>query len=117
MEISDLNSSKNVDASIDNDFRARLKNSAKLLSNLANETRLRTIYLLASRGEMFVGELVSEIGISQSALSQHLAKLREAGIIATRRDAQKHFYSLQHDWMRDLLTALDAVYTRNLPQT
>ncbi|WP_327206224.1 metalloregulator ArsR/SmtB family transcription factor [Rhizobium beringeri] len=101
MEISDTNLSKKLDAIVEKDFRARTKSSAALLSSLANETRLRTVYLLASRGEMYVGELVVETGLSQSALSQHLAKLREAGIITTRREAQRIYYSVRHSGTRD----------------
>lgn len=109
MESTEPTLSNNLAAIVDKDSRARMRSCAKLLSNLANETRLRTIYLLASRGEMFVGELVAELGVSQSALSQHLSKLRDAGIIATRSDAQKHYYSIQVSWTRDLLATLNAI--------
>lgn len=68
--------------------------AADLLRSLANENRLAILCQLY-QGERSVGELEKVVGISQSALSQHLAKLRSAGVVATRREAQTIYYSLQ----------------------
>ena len=54
--------------------------AAQLLKMLANEKRLLILCFLAVRGEMTVGELVGMVKLSQSALSQHLAKLRADGL-------------------------------------
>lgn len=67
--------------------------AANLLRSLANENRLAILCQLY-RGERSVGELEKAVGISQSALSQHLAKLRGAGVVTTRREAQTIYYTL-----------------------
>jgi ArsR family transcriptional regulator len=67
------------------------KEAARLLRALANDSRLAVLCRL-SGGEMSVGELQKSIGLSQSALSQHLAKLREEQLVATRREGQSIFY-------------------------
>lgn len=66
---------------------------AARLALVANAKRLLILCEL-SKGERSVGALQGAVGLGQSALSQHLAKLREAGIVATRREAQTIFYSL-----------------------
>ena len=65
--------------------------AASLLRNLANERRLIILCQLVD-GEMSVGALQPRVGLSQSALSQHLALLREEGVVATRREGQSIFY-------------------------
>ena len=68
--------------------------AARLLKPLANEKRLLILCYLATRGEMPVGELVEALGLSQSALSQHLAKLRRDGLVHFRRESQTLYYRL-----------------------
>ncbi|MBA14982.1 MAG: ArsR family transcriptional regulator [Sphingomonas sp.] len=75
-------------------FQANASEAAKLLRALANERRLVILCQLAD-GERSVGELLPKVGLSQSALSQHLAKLREEGIVATRREAQTIWYRIE----------------------
>jgi DNA-binding transcriptional ArsR family regulator len=67
--------------------------AAELLRALANEQRLLILCNLAA-GELSVGELNERLPLSQSALSQHLAVLRETGIVATRRESQTIYYML-----------------------
>ncbi|WP_291839304.1 metalloregulator ArsR/SmtB family transcription factor, partial [Brevundimonas sp.] len=74
------------------DFEARAGEAAQLLRALGNERRLLILCHLISAEEMSVGQLASQIGLSQSALSQHLARLREDGLVAFRREAQTIFY-------------------------
>lgn len=83
--------------------------SAGLLKALGNSKRLEIVCILRE-SEKKVGELEKIIGISQSALSQHLAVLRTAGIVSTRRDAQSVYYSLSDDRCRRLLDLLDKLY-------
>ena len=59
--------------------------AAQLLKLLGNEKRLLILCFLAARGEMTVGELVDVVKLSQSALSQHLGRLRAEGLVAFRR--------------------------------
>lgn len=72
-------------------FQDSAGRAAGLLRLLANERRLMILCQLVG-GELSVGALQDRIGLSQSALSQHLARLREDGIVATRREGQTIFY-------------------------
>lgn len=72
-------------------FEASAGRAAALMRLLGNERRLMILCQLLE-GELSVGELQPRIGLSQSALSQHLAILREEGAVATRRDGQIVYY-------------------------
>lgn len=74
-------------------FEASAGRAAKLLKALGNERRLMILCQLVD-GERSVGELLPNVGLSQSALSQHLAVLREEGVVATRRDGQVIWYRI-----------------------
>ena len=65
---------------------------------------------LLSQGEMSVRQLEEMVGLSQSALSQHLARLRRHGLVATRRSAQNIYYSLQGKEVSTMLAALMTLY-------
>lgn len=81
-------------ASFDIDrFQSNAAEAAKLLRALGNERRLTILCQLAD-GERSVGELLPGVGLSQSALSQHLAVLREEGVVATRRESQTVWYRI-----------------------
>lgn len=67
--------------------------AADLLKAMAHPQRLLVLCLLAE-GERSVGEINRDVDLSQSALSQHLAKLREEGLVETRKEAQTVFYRL-----------------------
>jgi ArsR family transcriptional regulator len=67
--------------------------AARLLRALANERRLLILCHLVE-GERSVGQLQPVVGLSQSALSQHLAVLREEGLVATRRESQTIWYRI-----------------------
>lgn len=79
--------------------------AADFLRALANENRLLVVCRLAE-GEHSVGDLVAAVGLSQSAVSQHLARLRRDGLVATRRDAQTIHYSLASDAARQIIGIL-----------
>lgn len=81
-----------------------------LLKALANEKRLMIVCILC-KGEKNVGELEQVIGLSQSALSQHLARLRRDGIVDTRREAQTIYYSIKDPAVPKLLHQMSAIYT------
>lgn len=83
--------------------------ASHLLKSLSNEKRLLIVCTLF-KGEKSVGELESIIGLSQSALSQHLAKLRRDKVVSTRREAQTIFYSLQDEAVLIVLKALCNIY-------
>ncbi|WP_269715412.1 ArsR/SmtB family transcription factor [Caulobacter sp. NIBR2454] len=75
-------------------FEANAAQAAKLLRALGNERRLMILCQLTD-GERSVGELQPVVGLSQSALSQHLAVLREEGVVATRREGQTIWYRIE----------------------
>ena len=91
------------------EFAAKAGEAAALLKALANETRLMVLCTLVG-GEHSVSALREECGLSQSALSQHLARLREEGLVATRRDAQTIYYRLDYPKAASLLATLAALY-------
>lgn len=77
--------------------------AAALLKAMGNERRL-SILLYLSRGEKSVGELEDLVGLSQSALSQHLAVLRQERVVSTRRQAQTIFYRLNGETVGAVLS-------------
>ncbi len=83
--------------------------AANLLKALANENRLMILCTLIN-GELSVGELNIRVPLSQSALSQHLASLREAGLVATRKEAQTVYYSLLGDEAQKIIAVLQSIY-------
>lgn len=82
-----------------------------LLKSIANRHRLRIIRLLAEK-EYSVGELEKIVGLSQSALSQHLARLRRDKMVMTRRNAQTIYYSLAGSLPRSLVDSLTSVFSQ-----
>ncbi|MCL4398090.1 metalloregulator ArsR/SmtB family transcription factor [Patescibacteria group bacterium] len=66
---------------------------SSVLSALTNPVRLKLISCL-SKGSKNVTELIGNCGLSQSAVSQHLEKLRGAGLVKTRRDGKEIYYQL-----------------------
>jgi DNA-binding transcriptional ArsR family regulator len=85
--------------------------AAGFLKQLANENRLVILCELV-RGERSVGELEAVVGLSQSALSQHLAKLRAARLVETRRESQTIYYSLADAGVTKIIGALYDLYCR-----
>ncbi|WP_140910340.1 ArsR/SmtB family transcription factor [Cognatiluteimonas lumbrici] len=90
-------------------MRRHAGDAAQLLKALGNEKRLQLLCLLVD-GERSVGELNSRLDLSQSALSQHLARLRNDGLVTTRREAQVVYYSLAPGPAQDVLETLHGIY-------
>jgi ArsR family transcriptional regulator, virulence genes transcriptional regulator len=86
--------------------------AANLLKALANENRLMILCTLMS-SEMSVGELNEKVPLSQSALSQHLAGLREAGLVSTRKESQVVFYRLCGNEASQIIKVLHTIYCSN----
>lgn len=82
---------------------------AEFLSAIGNGKRLAIMCHLIS-GELSVGEIAERVELSQSALSQHLAKLRSMGLVQTRRERQMIFYSCSSSRVREVLTTLDGIF-------
>jgi DNA-binding transcriptional ArsR family regulator len=90
-------------------MQAQAEEAAELLKALSNPQRLRVMCLLID-GEKTVGEINAEVELSQSALSQHLAVLREGGLVQTRREAQNVFYSVADGPVQRLMRTLHDIY-------
>ena len=89
----------------------RSEEVASILALIANPVRLRILCLLAKQ-EMQVGALAVALGLSQSALSQHLAKLRMGGAVETRRDRQAIYYRLADGEVRAIMASLYEIFCR-----
>lgn len=90
-------------------FSRRAGEAATLLRSLAHEARLMVLCQLVE-GEHAAGALQALSGLSQSALSQHLARLREDGLVQTRRDGQTIYYSLAEPNVARILATLADIY-------
>ena len=96
------------------DMKAMRKHAAKaaaMLAALSHEARLRVLCDLVT-GERMAGELVERSGLSQSALSQHLGRLREEGLVATRREGQSIFYRIANPDAARILSVLHEIYCK-----
>ena len=83
--------------------------ATRLLKAAANQHRLIILSKLAEK-DYSVGELEDVIGLSQSALSQHLARLRRDDLVSTRRQAQMIYYSLSEPAAKELLDTLSTIF-------
>ncbi len=92
-----------------NEMRRNASQAVRLLKTLANESRLMIMCVLAE-GECSVGALNERIDLSQSALSQHLAVLREQGLVRTRRESRTIYYSLAESQAVALINKLHDIY-------
>ena len=88
---------------------SRAERAGDLLKAMGNLHRLQVLCLLL-QGERSVRQLEEMVGLSQSALSQHLARLRRHHLVTTRRSAQNIYYSLQGEEVRTILASLMKLY-------
>lgn len=95
-------------------FAERAGDAAGLLRAMSNEARLLVLCHLSAAGELSAGDLVRRIGLSQSALSQHLAKLREQGLVVSRKEAQTVYYRLGDPRALQLMTLLHGLFCPEL---
>ena len=82
----------------------------RTLKALGNGKRLVILCKLMQAGEMNVGTMAEALSLSQSALSQHLAKMRAEGLVTTRRDSQTIWYRVADPRIEDLLDSLHGIY-------
>lgn len=83
---------------------------AQTLKAIGNGRRLMMLCKLVEHGERTVGDLAADVGLSQSALSQHLAKMRDEGLVAFRRESQTLWYRIADTRIEALLTELYKLY-------
>lgn len=91
-------------------FEHKAAEAARMLKALANEKRLMILCKLLERGEMSVLPLAEAVELSSSALSQHLARMREEGVVGSRRDRQTIHYHLADPDVGKLLQTLKSIY-------
>ena len=84
--------------------------AATLLRSVGNENRLLVLCLLIEHGEMCVGALLERVDLGQSALSQHLARMREEGLVSYRREAQTLYYGIADPNVAKLIALLKKLY-------
>ncbi|TNM65252.1 ArsR/SmtB family transcription factor [Aliirhizobium smilacinae] len=94
------------------DFKFDADQAAALLGLLANAHRLEVLGRI-TRQEWSVSALAEEVNLSQSALSQHLSKFRQADVVEIRRDAQTIYYSCSADAILKVLATLDEISHKN----
>jgi len=85
---------------------------AGILRALANERRLMILCKLVEWGEGNVNQLANAVGLSQSALSQHLAKMRAEGLVSYRRDSQTLWYRIADPRVDELFATLYRVFCK-----
>lgn len=90
-------------------LQAQAEAAAAMLSALANPHRLMILCLLLE-AELPVGVLTERVGLSQSAMSQHLARMRHQGIVSARRDGQSIHYSVADPAVREVIATLYRIY-------
>ena len=103
-----MNASTSNEKRID-DMQLHASDAAGLMKALGNESRLMILCILAE-GERSVGELNEVVPLSQSALSQQLARLRQQGLVETRRESQTIYYSLSDGPADRVITLLHDIY-------
>lgn len=91
-------------------FADRADKVAAMLKAMGNQRRLMVLCKLAEHGEMRVGDLALAVGLSQSALSQHLGVLRDEGIVTFRRESQTLWYRIADARCEELLVELHRLF-------
>jgi len=91
------------------ELKENAQRASELLKAMSNEKRLMILCYLAG-GEKAVGEMEKLVGLSQSALSQHLARLRRDGLVKTRRSSQTIYYSLSGGEAAAIMETLHGIY-------
>ncbi|HJS41407.1 MAG TPA: metalloregulator ArsR/SmtB family transcription factor [Sphingomicrobium sp.] len=91
-------------------LETRAEDVAAILKTLSNPRRLLLLCKLVERGRMSVGQLAASVGLSQSALSQHLAVMRDDQLVAYDRAGQTLYYRIADERLTALLGSLYSIY-------
>lgn len=97
------------------EFEASVAEVAQVLRAISNERRLMILCKLVEWGEANVTTLGETVGLSQSALSQHLAVMREQGLVTFRREGQTLWYRVADPRIERLLSTLHDLYCPHPP--
>lgn len=91
-------------------FQENAAQAAAFLQAVGNPNRLLVLCLLLVQGEMTVGALNEVVALSPSALSQHLAKMRDEGLVTYRREAQTLYYRIDNPHVAKLIGTLKEIF-------
>lgn len=94
-------------------FTAKAEEVAGTLKAIGNARRLMLLCKLVEHGEMTVTDLADAVGLSQSACSQHLARMRDEGLVAFRRESQTLWYAIADARVETLLATLYQLYCKD----
>ena len=98
---------------VSSEMQQHARAAASLLKAMANEHRLMILCTLLDT-ELCVSELNERVPLSQSALSQHLASLREAGLVSTRKESQTVYYQVNGTEASKIIAVLQSIYCPTL---
>ena len=93
-------------------FERKAGDVAAALKAIGNPRRLMMLCKLVEHGERSVSDLAADVGLSQSALSQHLAKMRDEGLVTFRRESQTLWYRIADPRAQSLLATLYDLYCK-----
>jgi len=91
-------------------LRASAADAAALMRALGHDGRLLVLCILVAQGECSAGELAQQVGLSPSALSQHLAKMRDDGLVDSRREAQSVYYRIAEPRVARVVALLKDIF-------
>jgi len=94
-------------------FEAKAGQVADTLKAIGNARRLMLLCKLVEHSEVTVGDLARDVGLSQSACSQHLAKMRDEGLVTYRRESQTLWYAIADLRVETLLATLYQLYCKD----
>lgn len=94
-------------------FEAKAGQVADTLKAIGNARRLMLLCKLVEHGELTAGDLAREVGLSQSACSQHLAKMRDEGLVTFRRKSQALWYAIADPRVETLLGTVYQLYCKD----
>ncbi|WP_244644071.1 ArsR/SmtB family transcription factor [Azorhizobium oxalatiphilum] len=94
-------------------FEAKAGQVANTLKAIGNTRRLMLLCKLVEHGEVTVTDLAQDVGLSQSACSQHLAKMRDEGLVTFRRTGQTLWYAIADPRVEALLATLYRLYCKD----
>ena len=92
------------------DFQVQASNAARIMKSLGNEKRLMILCKLIELGEMSVIPMAESVGLSQSALSQHLARMRDEQLVEFRREGQTLFYRVSDPNVNRIINTLQSIF-------
>lgn len=92
------------------EFQVQASNAARIMKSLGNEKRLMILCKLIELGEMSVIPMAESVGLSQSALSQHLARMRDEQLVEFRREGQTLFYRVSDPNVNRIINTLQSIF-------